>query len=122
MPYARVFYAALVLCASCAACRADARQMKTSWYGSGELTACGEPFDRNDPTIAAHRSLPCGTVLRITNPENGKRIWVTVVDRGPYIKGRSLDLSWAAAKKLDFLEEGIAMLDVVIVSIPDSRD
>lgn len=73
-----------------------------SYYGGkfhGRKTASGETFDQNDMTCA-HKTLPFGTKLEVTNPSNGKSVNVTVNDRGPYKKNRVLDLSKAAASKL----------------------
>jgi len=69
--------------------------MKASWYGPrfhGRLTANGEIYDQMGYT-AAHKSLPFGTLLRLTNPKNNKSIVVRINDRGPYIPGRKIDLS-----------------------------
>lgn len=70
-----------------------------SWYGSesGTQTASGERFNPNAMT-AAHRTLPFGTVLHVHNPANGRSVTVRINDRGPFIKGRSLDLSHGAAR------------------------
>src|SRR5688500_11069556 len=73
-----------------------------SWYGPGfhgKRTASGERFDQNDLT-AAHRKLPLGSEVKVTNLENGRSIIVAINDRGPYIKGRVIDLSKAAARRL----------------------
>lgn len=72
--------------------------------------AGGENFDMNDATIVAHKSLPFGTRLRITNPKTNVTIEAVVKDRGPYVKGRDIDLSRAAAKTLGFLYAGTAEL------------
>ncbi len=80
-----------------------------SWYGHkhhGYPMASGFRFNMYD-FIAAHRWLPFGTVLLVENLKNGKTVKVTVWDRGPYIEGRHLDLSYAAAKKLDMIEDGV---------------
>jgi rare lipoprotein A len=71
----------------------------------GRKTASGERFSQKKMTCA-HRTLPFGTKLRVTNTTNGKSIIVTVNDRGPYIKGRVLDLSLCAAQELDFVRAG----------------
>jgi rare lipoprotein A len=81
-----------------------------SWYGRahhGRRTASGERFDMRALT-AAHRTLPFDTVLRVTNLENGKNVTVRVNDRGPYVSGRIIDLSAAAAAALGMHEDGIA--------------
>ncbi len=73
-----------------------------SWYGyeSGRITASGTRFNPKKLT-AAHRTLPFGTKLKVTNIETEKSVVVTVNDRGPYKRGRSIDLSMAAAKKIE---------------------
>ena len=77
---------------------------KASWYGKrfhGRTTASGEDFDMFELT-AAHRQLPLGTYVKVTNLRNGKSIIVRVNDRGPYIRGRIMDRSYSAARMLDF--------------------
>jgi rare lipoprotein A len=79
-----------------------------SWYGQthhGRATASGTPFDMNGPT-AAHRRLPLRTKIKVTNLENGKSAELLVSDRGPYIRGRVLDVSLGAAKALGFEARG----------------
>lgn len=91
---------------------------KVSWYGKkfhGRKTASGEKFDMNDLTCA-HRTLPFGTRILIENPKNGKSVVVKVNDRGPYAKGRVLDLSRGAAKRLGTLLGGVAYVDCTILS------
>ncbi|MDD5260809.1 MAG: septal ring lytic transglycosylase RlpA family protein [Methylacidiphilales bacterium] len=83
--------------------------MTASWYGptfQGKITASGEPFDMYAMT-AAHKSLPLGTVLKVTWPKTGKSAVVTINDRGPYVWGRDLDLSYAAAEQLGCVQEGV---------------
>jgi rare lipoprotein A len=90
-------------------------RMHASWYGKAFHTktmASGDPFDMDDPNIAAHKSLPFGTRLKVTNPENGRTLVVTVKDRGPYVRGRDLDLSQAGADELGFRSRGTATLVV----------
>ena len=85
-----------------------------SWYGPGfhgKRTASGERFDQNDLT-AAHRKLPLGSEVKVTNLENGRSITVEINDRGPYAKGRVLDLSKAAARKLGMMENGVAKVRI----------
>jgi rare lipoprotein A len=94
-----------------------------SWYGSkhqGKATASGEAFDMNRLT-AAHRELPLGTTVRVTNLVNLKSIVLRVNDRGPGIDGRLIDVSWAAAKKLNFVNAGLTLVEVEIVSYPRSH-
>jgi rare lipoprotein A len=72
--------------------------------------ANGEPFRSHDKTTAAHPTLPFGTKLRVKNPDNGRELTVTVKDRGPFVKGRKLDLSLAAARELDYVNKGVTKL------------
>ena len=81
-----------------------------SWYGAdlhGRPTTSGETFNMNG-VAAAHRTLPLGTVIRVTNLDNYKSLDVTVSDRGPALRSRVLDLSYGAARALDFVREGTA--------------
>jgi peptidoglycan lytic transglycosylase len=73
----------------------------------GHRTASGEPFNP-DAFTAAHRSLALGTCMRVENARNGRSVRVRVNDRGPFVKGRIVDVSQAAARALDFLREGVA--------------
>lgn len=85
-----------------------------SYYGGffhGRPTASGETFDQTELT-AAHRTLEFGTRLRVTNLENKKAVIVTVNDRGPFVRGRVIDLSRRAARVLGFLEEGVARVRI----------
>jgi len=88
-----------------------------SWYGQphqGRATASGEAFDMNKLT-AAHRTLPFGTRLRVTNVDNGKSVVVRVNDRGPHVPGRVLDLSFRAAQALGITDAGVARVEVVVL-------
>jgi rare lipoprotein A len=100
--------------------QSQASPMRSTWYAfpTNRITACGQHFNMNDSTIAAHRTLPCGTILSVTNPRNGRKIRMVVQDRGPFALGYSLDVSYAAARKLGFLTQGIATLDVEVVGVP----
>lgn len=89
-----------------------------SWYGPGfhgRLAANGKPFNMNRLT-AAHKTLPFGTKLKVTCKASGKSVVVTVTDRGPYIKGRNLDLSYAAAKALDMLDRGTSLVKIQVLN------
>ena len=88
-----------------------------SWYGSkyhGRTCANGEKFDMYKLT-AAHKSLPFGTRVRVTNLENNKSVVVRINDRGPFVRGRIIDLSYAAAKKIGMLKSGIVKVRAEIV-------
>jgi rare lipoprotein A len=81
-----------------------------SWYGPGfigRLTASGERYTAQEMT-AAHRVLPFGTLVRVTHLQNGRSVVVRINDRGPFLKGRVIDLSQAAAKRLGMIHSGIA--------------
>jgi len=80
-----------------------------SWYGpgfNGKKTATGEIFNQEDFT-AAHRKLPLGSLVRVTNQKNGASVFVRINDRGPYAKGRVIDLSRASAAAIGKLDKGI---------------
>lgn len=97
----------------------DLGTMRASWYGPrfhGRTTANGEIYDQTAYT-AAHKSLPFGTLLRITNPRNSKTLIVRINDRGPYIPGRQLDLSKAAAEELGVIHSGVKKLKIEEVII-----
>ena len=87
---------------------------KASYYAkklSGRMTASGERL-HHDSLTCAHRTYPFGTLLKVTNPANGKEVIVRVTDRGPYVKGRIIDLSVRAARELGILAQGIAPVTV----------
>ena len=87
---------------------------KASYYSkgfTGRRTASGERL-HPDSLTCAHRSYPFGTMLRVYNPANGRSVVVRVTDRGPFIRGRIIDLSWRAAKELDIIGSGVAMVIV----------
>ena len=89
-----------------------------SWYGQrhqGRPTASGEAYDMHQLT-AAHRTMPFGTRLRVTNVANGRSVVVRVNDRGPHVPGRILDLSLGAAKALDMVGDGVARVEVVVLA------
>ncbi len=88
-----------------------------SWYGKkfhGKQTASGEKFDMHKLT-AAHRSLPFGTKVKVKNLDNGKKVVVRINDRGPFKKGRIIDLSYAAAKKIGMIKAGCARVKIRVV-------
>lgn len=94
-------------------------QGKASWYGprfNGRRTANGERYNMNEMT-AAHKTLPFGTVVRVRSLVNGKEVDVRITDRGPFSRGRVIDLSRAAAQAIDML--GLGVKDVLLF-VPDS--
>ncbi|MDN3645083.1 septal ring lytic transglycosylase RlpA family protein [Pontixanthobacter aestiaquae] len=89
-----------------------------SYYGKrfhGRRTANGERFNMNAMT-AAHKTLPFGTKVRVTNPRNGKSVVVRINDRGPFIRGRTIDLSRAAAKKVGIVQRGHGTVELAKVT------
>ena len=91
-----------------------------SWYGPGfhgKTAANGEIYDQNELT-AAHQTLPLGTRVMVTNLENGNSTEVTVNDRGPFAKGRIIDLSYAAAQSIDMIGPGTALVRVDVIDSP----
>ncbi|MFT6926290.1 MAG: rare lipoprotein A [Psychromonas sp.] len=97
---------------------------KASWYGNkfhGHLTSNGERYDMFAMT-AAHKNLPLPSYVKVTNLENNKQIIVRVNDRGPFHKGRIIDLSYAAAYKLDMLKTGTAKVEIELLHFPAQED
>jgi rare lipoprotein A len=118
-----------VVVALLAACGGPSRQARTtqpvhhaqntmsgmaSWYGESQTTASGERFNKHALT-AAHRTLPLGTMVRVTNQRNGKSVIVRINDRGPYGHGRIIDLSEAAARQLDMIDAGVAPVTLEVI-------
>ena len=95
----------------------------SSWYGGdfdGQVTANGEIYDMYAQT-AAHRSLPLGSVVRVENLHTHKSAIVRINDRGPYVPGRSLDVSYQVARELGFAHRGIARVRVELLKVPPSK-
>lgn len=97
---------------------------KASWYGSdfhGGPTASGLAYDMHTFT-AAHRTLPIGTVVKVTDKDNGKSVMVCVTDRGPFVPGRIIDLSYAAADQLDLADgRGVGTVAIEVISDDSGR-
>jgi rare lipoprotein A len=91
---------------------------KASWYeikcNGGTQTASGIPL-KNHAMTAAHKTLPMGTKVRVTNTHNGKSVILKITDRGPYIKGRIIDVTKGAAKKLGFINTGVVRCKVEVL-------
>jgi|SRR5579884_207451 len=93
---------------------------KASWYGrvfQHHRTASGEPYDMNDLT-AAHRTLPLGSWVKVTNLKNDRSVMVRINDRGPVMKSRIIDLSYGAAKMLGMGSSGISSVRLDVVDTP----
>ena len=94
------------------------KSVKASYYHSkfeGRTTSSGTKY-RADSLTCAHRTLPFGTRLKVENPENNNFVIVKVTDRGPFIRGREIDLSYAAADQLDIIDDGVATVTVTKIS------
>lgn len=108
--------------------RLHPRSLKTwvclsSWYGGdfdGQVTANGEIYDMYAQT-AAHPSLPLGSVVRVENLRTHKSAIVRINDRGPYVPGRSLDVSYQVARELGFAHRGVARVRVELLKVPPSK-
>ncbi len=84
----------------------------------GKPTASGERYDMRQ-LVASHPTLPFGTRVRVTRVETGQSVMVRIIDRGPFVKGRIIDLSFEAAKRLDFLEQGTAPVTISVAELPE---
>ncbi len=90
---------------------------KASWYGSkyhGKLTASGERYNMRAYT-AAHKTLPFGTIVRVTNRTNNKSVDVKINDRGPFVEGRVIDLSQKAFSKIGSINQGVIAIRIEII-------
>ncbi|SFG71839.1 septal ring lytic transglycosylase RlpA family protein [Pontibacter chinhatensis] len=97
--------------------QAKVQQGEASWYGSryhGRKTSSGEIYNKNKMT-AAHKTLPFGTVVKVTNLDNNQWVIVRINDRGPFVGDRIIDVSEAAAQKLDFHSQGIGNVKVEVL-------
>jgi rare lipoprotein A len=88
---------------------------KASFYWHGQKTASGERFNPGSMT-AAHRSLPFGTKVRVTNVRNRRSVVVRINDRGPFVKGRIIDVSRAAAQQLGMVGQGVAQIEMAVLN------
>jgi rare lipoprotein A len=87
-------------------------QVNATWYKAGRKTANGENFDPHGMT-AAHKKLPFNTMIKVTNPNNGKSILVRINDRGPFTKGRDLDLAMGAAKAIEMKNTSKLIMEIM---------
>ncbi len=117
-----IIHTASIGCATTQPCSTSSITAKSlmiaSWYGKkfqGRLTANGEFFDKEKLT-AANKNLPLGSIVKLTVPSTGRSVIVRINDRGPWIKGRDFDLSEAAASALGIHKQGIAGLEVAVLS------
>jgi rare lipoprotein A len=92
----------------------------TSWYGpkfQGRTTANGELYDMTAPT-AAHATLPFGSIVRVVNTRTGRSAVVRINDRGPFVDGRELDVSYQVAEKLGIIDRGVVRLRMELLQVP----
>jgi rare lipoprotein A len=104
----------LLICLLFAACKTVKENGVASYYADkfdGRKTASGAVFRQNKLT-AAHRTLPFGTKVKVKNLSNGKTVKVTVNDRGPFVQGRTIDLSKKAAQKIGMVQKGVAQVQL----------
>ncbi len=91
----------------------------------GKKTASGELYNQQQ-MVAAHRTLPLGSVVRVTNLDNGREVVLRVIDRGPYGRnhrnGTIIDVSKRAAQRLDFVEDGLVRVRIEVLELPESED
>ena len=120
------FFIALIFCLICISSQAQETGIASFYhdYFVGKITASGEKYDPNKLTVA-HKSLPLGTMIKVTNLENDKSVIVRVNDRGPYVKNRILDLSKSAAVQLGLIQNGFAkvsysVIDNSIIQVKDT--
>jgi len=95
-----------------------------SWYGHpyhGRPAADGEIYDM-EKLVAAHRTLPFNTWVRVTNLNNSKSVDVRIIDRGPFVGGRIIDLSHAAARSVDMIGAGIAQVRIEVIAAPQNPE
>jgi rare lipoprotein A len=108
---------ATMLFGACASTKRITESGVASWYGPdfhGKRTASGETYDQRELT-AAHKTLPFNTVVRVTNLDNGKQVVVRINDRGPYSRGRVIDLSRAAAEEVSMIRAGTANVKIEVL-------
>ncbi len=121
MTYRFILPAALLISTSLPALAAETGV--AAYYSDvfqGRTTACGDRYDKHTLS-AAHRTLPCGTKVRVTNLDNGRRVEVVINDRGPYSKRRIIDLSRRAAEELGFIKKGLTKVRLEVLSKPQSK-
>lgn len=96
---------------------------KASFYADkfeGQMTASGEKY-RHSKLTGAHKTLPFGTVVRVTNLSNQKQVEVTINDRGPYVEGRIIDLSRSAAEQLGYVNQGLTDVSIEVLNAGDGK-
>lgn len=121
MKFQKISILFLILLTGFTFLQAQKQKGKATYYSkkaTGTRTASGERL-HHDSMTCAHRTYPFGTLLKVTNPSNKQEVIVKVTDRGPFTRGRIIDLSWGAAKELGILADGVAMVTVERVDSAD---
>jgi rare lipoprotein A len=116
-----IFLVALILASTFSF--AQTQTGKASFYADkfeGAMTASGEKY-RHSKATAAHKTLPFGTKVRVTNLDNNKTVEVTINDRGPYVDGRIIDLSRSAAEELGYINKGLADVKIEVIDAGDGK-
>lgn len=119
----KVFFNLLLVALISCSAFGQTQSGKASFYADkfeGHPTASGEKYKHSKLT-AAHKTLPFGTQVRVTNTANGKTVVVIINDRGPYVDGRIIDLSKSAAEKLDFIQQGLAEVTIEVIDAGDGK-
>ncbi|WMN05938.1 septal ring lytic transglycosylase RlpA family protein [Marivirga arenosa] len=116
-------YILFLFCFAFNIAQAQIQTGKASFYADkfeGKLTASGEKYKHNKLT-AAHKTLPFGTVVKVTNTSNNQAVEVRINDRGPFVEGRVIDLSRSAAEKLKFINQGLAEVKIEVIDAGDGK-
>lgn len=116
----RLYFTTIIAMLCLSPCLAQKQHGKASFYSkrsTGARTASGQRL-HHDSLTCAHRFYPFGTHLKVTNLANNKSVVVKVIDRGPFGRGRIIDLSWAAAKEIDMISQGVASVKVELIENP----
>lgn len=119
----RLFFQLTLFALISTTCLAQTQSGKASFYADkfeGRPTASGEKYKHSKLT-AAHKTLPFGTKVKVTNQTNKKTVEVVINDRGPYVDGRIIDLSKSAAEKLDFITQGLADVTIEVIDAGDGK-
>ncbi len=122
--FMRKFLSVFVLALMLSSVAYSKDKVKASFYADkfhGRKTASGALYHR-DSLTCAHKTLPFGTLLRVRNPKNDKEVIVKVTDRGPFVKGRTIDLSYAAAKEIGMIGHGVASVFIMKIDSTQLAD
>ena len=117
MNYRYIFYPAFILFLLPSCAKKVTQTGKASYYAdslNGNKTANGERF-HNSKKTAAHKTIPFGTKVKVTNPETHRSVKVKITDRGPFAPGRVIDLSYKAARKMDMLKAGVIPVKIKVI-------